>query len=501
MKKKLLVAMCLIIGVAFMAQADVKDDYKKFLEKATSDFEKFRNNAIREYEDFRRKANEDFAKFMEQPWEPTDTTPEEKAPVMPSPKPVVIDIDTVKPLPPKPVVIAEVTPVPEPEPQPEPVEPIQEVIEETVVPQMTIRLYGTDFSLRQPDLSGFKLSGTSGADVSKAWKWLNHDRTNNLIRDCLDLREERALCDWAYLNFLHTLAEKITGGKKNEATLLTGFLFSQSGYKMRFGMDPEGHLHLFYNPTGIVYDKYCLLIDGARFYKFDNGLPSSNRFKICKFEFPGERSLTFEIRRPMKLDYSPGSPRQATAYSHPDVKVETTVNKNLIDFYNAYPKAALTEHYSTLWAMYGNAAASPEISDNIYPVLREAVRGKSQKDAANILIHLAETFPYGDDNEMWGGDRAFFMDESWHYPLSDCEDHAINFSRMIRDIMGLDVVLLLYPDHLATAVAFTDPEIDGDYIFYNNKKYTVCDPTIFFANIGMTMRGVDNSEAIIIPLR
>ena len=52
--------------------------------------------------------------------------------------------------------------------------------------------------------------------------------------------------------------------------------------------------------------------------------------------------------------------------------------------------------------------------------------------------------------------------------------------------MGLDVVLLDYPEHLSTAVCFTE-DVEGDYLVLNGKKYIACDPTYIGANIGMSM--------------
>ena len=130
------------------------------------------------------------------------------------------------------------------------------------------------------------------------------------------------------------------------------------------------------------------------------------------------------------------------------ISASVSVNKNLIDFYNDYPEATLNDSPYTKWAIYANTPASDEVVRDLYPAIRKAIEKKSQRDAANMILHLAETFPYGYDDKIWGRDRAFFLEETWHYPYSDCEDHAIHFSRMIRDIMDLDVVLVYYPGHL-----------------------------------------------------
>ena len=100
---------------------------------------------------------------------------------------------------------------------------------------------------------------------------------------------------------------------------------------------------------------------------------------------------------------------------------------------------------------------------------------------------------------VWGADRAFFAEETLYYPYADCEDRAVLFSRLVRDIVGLDVVLLYYPGHLAAAVEFNE-EVLGDYLLYDKRKYIVCDPTYIGAPVGRTMPNMNNEEAQIIIL-
>ena len=79
------------------------------------------------------------------------------------------------------------------------------------------------------------------------------------------------------------------------------------------------------------------------------------------------------------------------------------------------------------------------------------------------------------------------MDENFYYPACDCEDRAILFSNLVKDLLsGLDAVLLDYPNHIASAVRFNE-DISGDYILLDGKKYLICDPTYIGAPIGMCM--------------
>ena len=128
-------------------------------------------------------------------------------------------------------------------------------------------------------------------------------------------------------------------------------------------------------------------------------------------------------------------------------------------------------------------------------------KGKSQKDAANILIDFVQTaFEYQTDDVQFGYERPLFADETFFYPYSDCEDRSILFSILVQDLLGLDVVLLNYPGHLATAVHFTE-DIAGDYMTIDNKKYLVCDPTYIGASIGDAMPKYKTVSAKVVKIK
>ena len=53
-------------------------------------------------------------------------------------------------------------------------------------------------------------------------------------------------------------------------------------------------------------------------------------------------------------------------------------------------------------------------------------------------------------------------------------------------MVGLDVVGLDYPGHVATAVRFNE-SVSGDSVNYNGKRYVISDPTYINASVGMAM--------------
>ena len=113
---------------------------------------------------------------------------------------------------------------------------------------------------------------------------------------------------------------------------------------------------------------------------------------------------------------------------------------------------------------------------------------------------MQTAFDYRTDDEQFGQERPLFADETLYYPYSDCEDRAILYAVLVRDLLGLDVVLLHYPGHLATAVCFGD-DTPGDYMSIGGRKYIVCDPTYIGAPIGLAMPQYKQTPAEIVRIR
>ena len=192
--------------------------------------------------------------------------------------------------------------------------------------------------------------------------------------------------------------------------------------------------------------------------------------------------------------------RHLKSEKYSEAAADVTSNMNLIAFYDEYPLAFVNNDMRTKWRFYANVPASRNVRATLYPALRKAVAGKSELDAVSVLLNFVQTaMEYEFDEKVWGEERAFFSDESLYYPYCDCEDRSILFSRLVRDIVGLDVVLVYYPGHLAAAVRFNE-NVPGDYIACNNSRYTVCDPTYINAPVGVTMPDMDNSSAFVLML-
>ncbi|MBQ8265773.1 MAG: hypothetical protein IJY95_04115 [Bacteroides sp.] len=378
--------------------------------------------------------------------------------------------------------------------QPKPVVPIKE--KEHDGEKISFLFYKLRCDVRLNPRLKFKLKGVNERDVMECWKTLTSMKYDNAIRDCLLLRAQYNLCDWAYLLMLEELSHTFLGENTNEATLLMAYLFSQSGYKIRLAID-SGRLRLLFASEHLIFDNSYFVIGDEKFYTYKY---KPEMTYVCEASYPSEKPLSLFFKDGMILGKDLSENRVLQSRAFPELCVNINTNKELIDFYGGYPNSKLGENPVSRWAIYASAPMNKDTKAQLYPQLIHTISGKSILEKVNMLLNFVQTaFVYRYDDEVWGGDRAFFAEESLYYPYCDCEDRSILFSRLVRDLLGLKVILVYYPGHLATAVHFTE-EIKGDYIILDDRKYVVCDPTYLGAFVGETMSGMDNSTAKVILL-
>lgn len=465
-----------------------------------NEYKEFRQHTIKEYSDFRRECNRAYAEFIRKVWKEYRMMPAIPVPKEKELPPVVHpEEDKTAPTIPLNEKKPDVTVVPMPEtiPQPLPIAPVKEESQPTEQ-YFTFMYYGTECKVRLDETHRFNLPYCNEKAVAKVWEECSSALYNNVIRDCLELRIRHSLCDWAYLQMLQALGESFFGEGSDEATLLTAYLYCQSGYKMRLAHDKQ-HLYLLVASRHTIYGHKYYTIDGDNYYllKEKNDAP----LFICEASFPKEQALSLWMEQSPTLELRQTGLRSLQSKRYPDIQVEVYGNSNLLAFYASYPPSEIENNKMTRWAMYAQTPLGKETRESLYPVLKERLNGLTETDAANRLLNFVQTaFEYGYDEEQWGEERAFFAEETMHYPYCDCEDRAILFSHLVRDLLGLDVALIYYPGHLATAVCFNE-EVQGDYLTIDNRRFIVCDPTYINASIGESMPTVDSNNIMITVLK
>ena len=509
-----------------------KDDslsYDDFKAKAYDKYDNEKADMIKRYEQYRDSVMKDFIAALKRPWENKDSRPAEPRPIDESVGPDVINkdvapniVDNDKVKEENPAVtpaqqvkkshiegeikLKEVFTLPEFNPALRPVPFVPVVVPKDInVPcSFTFQVFGTPMDVNIDDENIFKLSGTDNNAVAEAVEKISANKKYSLLlKQCLQLRDDYKLCDWAYFKTLQSLGNQFLGDDTNEAVLFTGYMFCMSGYKLRYAFDSDKKLRLLIAcEQDIVDQPYVTIPEGSGFctYYIMEGSLNGKSMQLCNYQMPKEKAMSLHITDE-PLFYENASGIDMALHSYPSVQFGYNVNKNLIDFYSTYPTPLTRGDSYSKWTYYANAPMSSLARETVYPAVRSAIEGRSAFESVNVIMDMIESYKYGYDDEIWGYDRAFFPDETLFYPMSDCEDHAILLTRMVRDLLNLPTALLYYPGHLAAAVCFDSDDARGDYIMYEGKKYTVCDPTIYYAGAGRTMRGMNNKEATLIIIR
>ena len=403
--------------------------------------------------------------------------PADKPAVQPEKKPVVEVIETEPEAEPAPVVEADRRP----EPAAEPRLPVSSTPTSPLYRgesgRSKIVYGGLAFYLNNSLNRKCSLNGLNENAIADAYEALCNSDYKPLLADCAQIRKDLRLNDWGVFTLVRQVADTYCG-TANESIVMQQFLLNEMGYKARMARKAtEDKMMLFVATDCSIYAHPYITLNGQNYYNL-SGNNEQCQFYMCQKDSPKAKNSVG-----MQLKEAPLFPGTVVSSTHQAkgsaARVTVDVPKALMDFYKDYPQCD--------YSVYFNAPVNAAMENRILSSLAPLVQGRNEADAANILINFVQTaFQYQTDGQQFGYEKPFFVEELFYYPYSDCEDRAMLFSYLVRKLLGLDVVLLDYPEHIATAVRFNG-NVSGDYLMVNGRKYIVCDPTYIGASIGMTM--------------
>lgn len=408
----------------------------------------------------------------------------------------------------KPVIAEERKPeVSEPEPkvsEPDPVieepEPLQPPVAEPTKPVMNparssslyaggegrskIVFAGQAFYLSNTLKGKCRLRSLNENAVADAYEALCKTDYASLLKDCAQLKSDLQLNDWAVFTLLKATADAYCS-TADESVVMQQFLLNEMGYKARMARKAnENKMVLFVAPDCQIYGHIYVVQNGQKYYDLSSTQPY--QFYMCQKDSPkAKNNMDMYLKTSPRFDGGTvTSTRQARGSG---AKVTVDIPEALMNFYKSYPQCD--------YGVYAKASVNKEVENTVLTSLAPYIKGKSEADAANLLINFVQTaFRYERDEQQFGYEKPFFVEELFYYPYSDCEDRSVLFAYLVKKLIGLDVVFLDYPDHIATAVRFNEA-VDGDYLMVGGQKYTVCDPTYIGATIGMAMPQFKNVSA------
>ena len=367
------------------------------------------------------------------------------------------------------------TPV-KPQPKPKAKPAMQSSLQKEFYPSVAINYCNTKLYIDASMKGVINITSRQECAVADVYEALCRSNYKPLIANCQQAQKDFRLNDWGVFLFVKTAAEALCNDE-NSCIVMQQFLLNELGYRAKMARRGDrNQLLLFVATDCMVYGHPYFTKEGLNYYNI-------NGTEACTFYMCNQDSKKAKTPVAMRLNNVPalnsGVVSRQRSNKAGNVSVSVNVSKSLMDFYASMPQCD--------YGVYAKAPVAGSLAQEVLGTLRPLVQGKSEVDAANLLLNFVQTsFKYATDEEQFGFEKPFFVEELFYYPACDCEDRSVLFGWLVRELLGLDVVYLDYPNHIATAVQFKG-DVKGDFLTVDGKRYTVCDPTYIGASIGMTM--------------
>jgi len=514
MKRYTLSWLLCLVSVAGMTQNMDFDAWKK---QRDADFKKFKDERDREFSDFLKKRWDDFQNFRgKEPFEepkPDNLPKYDEKGKKPTPQEVPVK-EVTKPLPPAP---APPKPIPAPEPQPDlpefkepvrkpsggsggqtPPQPLP-LPEEPANPQSSLVKSSADFfdmSIAIAYDKKYPLSvqmPVNEQSIAAYWEAISNSEFQALLQEFQDERKKMRLGDFGYYRLVRNVAEKLHRNV-NDVNMFCWFMMIKSGYRCKVGFN-ENTVYLLLAFDGTVYAINYFKIDNATFYCMAPELKENARLYIYNGDYPGaSRHLNLQVPQTMKFKDNYATRTLKFTYQNKPYQFNVRYDNSAIKYFYEYPQGE--------FSIYLDAPVDANTEADLLNAIRPHIAGKNEYDAVSFILAFVQfAFEYATDDEQFKREKPLFVEETIRYPYSDCEDRSIIYAFLVRKLVGLDVVAVHYPGHLACATLFSSPNISGDYFMLEGKKYIVTDPTYIGAPIGMQMPQFSGVEVKLIKTK
>lgn len=456
---------------------------------AQDTFEEYRRRQQAQFQQFKDERDKAFLDMLDRTWKELEAF--KAGTTYADPKPVTIPAAPDRPVVPvtigEDVIIREEFDLPMPDFRTEPIRL------PAVSRPFVVDFHATDVPLRA--IPSPVLAGSVGQEsIRKFWADMSATEYGPVVEDLQAVRNQLGLNDWGYLTLLNETARKAYPNRMNERVLLTWFYLIKSDYDVRIGFDRQ-RVYLLTPIDNTLYNTTFLTLNGKRFYvvQFDNPQERIGSLFTYEGDYPGvSKRMNLAVTRPVALAPEPTERTFTFHEGTTRYSITVPINLNAIAYYESYPQ--------TDYPVYPTAKGSEATLNALNSQLKAIIAGKNPTEAARILLRFVQTaFAYKTDQDQFGREKWMMPEETLHYPYSDCDDRAILFAYLVRELLGLEVVGLLYPSHLTTAILLPEAP-PGDTFTHNGKRYIAADPTYIGADLGMTMPQLRNQTPQIIPV-
>ncbi len=313
--------------------------------------------------------------------------------------------------------------------------------------------------------------------IANFFKMAATSEYEGIVNSLKNIKESMVLNDWALYLLVTKLSQELYENQ-NEAKLFAWFLFNKLGYDVKVGI-AQREITLMYYSKKSIYSTPSFTFSGKKFYVLSHYAKSRlGRLYSYEKSYPeATKAIDLSLKELPKFNSSIGS---KILKFESNGKLFTTTynyNKNLLDFMATYPQA----DYETFFNAPLDKVSYVQIARDI----KEHIDGMKASVALNFVLSFVQNaFMYEIDQTQFGREKVMFAQETLYFEKSDCEDRAVLFSYLVKELFGYSVVGVKYRDHMATALYIP---LKGDSVRAGRKNYVIADPTYINASVGQSM--------------
>ena len=290
--------------------------------------------------------------------------------------------------------------------------------------------------------------------------------------------KEMHLNDWGAYLLVDKLAYMLFVTPDN-AKLFSWFLFNKLGYKVKVALDSDKHIVILHAIKGKMYATPNYRLDGKNFYVISQYNKSHiGTIYTYKEDYPqATKFLDFTLKTLPVLAKNLQTKMLSFREYGKLYTVTYKYNKNLLDFMKSYPQVD--------YKVFFNAPLAYETYRDIAMDIKKYTDGKKASEALNFVLRFVQkAFGYQRDDEQFGREKVMFAQETLYYDKSDCEDRAVLYARLVKDLFGISVVGVKYKDHMSTALHVP---LQGDSVKVAGQRYVIADATYINASLGQNI--------------
>lgn len=452
-----------------------------------NEFQEFRDNVLGNFQQFRKRILTDYDKYLQGVWDKFQGRPADKPKDKPGPKvPPVYDETPKDTITKNPVIQLDI-PIHIIKPFDNPITKIPEIkpVKPVLPPTSYVDVPFYDKEVKLPNTSIAKLSGKRNEDIARAWSHAKEIISGNVIQAIRYEVNSMGLNGWFTLDLVKKYVNCVgSENTSDERIIAEQYLLTKLGYDVRLAKNADNNKLLMHVPFAErMYSNVYLEMEGQRYYTICDGterIDPANPPAIYTCTLPKDSALGGNlslILHEMKID---SGNYHEFKISDGKITISGSVDKCIMEMLRHYPQMDIPE--------YAQSTVLPDLRQEIIRQVKPQIEGLSKLEAVNALLNFVQHgFQYATDDKYHGYEKYYFVEENLYYPKNDCEDRSIFFGYLVKELLGLHVQLISYPEHESSAVRFVPEDISGDGYICNNQHWIISDATYIGAKAGMCM--------------